>query len=646
MNNTVSSQVQTPGSLVRERARFVIPSYQRPYVWADDDVKDLLKDIVDAHDRNLAHYYLGTVLTSATREGSDMVYELIDGQQRMTTVMLLALAIERHQGKGKHAMSAFVLFQSEPRLTFAIREQVQQLFGSWAGVERYSTPTPEELSGNPFLKHLAAAMKTLGNYLDTLCERKSGDYLEGLSQYVFERVRWVNNVMPAGMDLNRLFTTLNNSGVQLEQSDILKARLLSKITHLTARYDAIWQACENMGDYFERNVRKVFPGADWAHLKFDQLASFSPQLFPLRGAGQDQEPGITLAELDKRERVKSSAQPAGDPQVRHHRRSIISFSLLLMHTYRIFRWQQGLEDVETVRLHDSRLNEFFADFVSTADARQARKFIRCLWQVRYQFDRWVVKWAPEADSDVWHLGLAQAYKDTTEKRLARRTLAQSNLSQLQSVRYFTGERSAQYWLTPFLGWLVAEPHNANGAEKLLEWIDNSLSLADSTQKAASFALLADEDVPGVPVTTVLETLREPRGTRFEHYWFQKLEYILWKEQQHLGFPDPDKLAAYRVASKNSVEHVHPRNEEFQRTLAPILLDGFGNLVLLSPAENSAYSNLSILRKRELAKMKPRYESLKLALLFADRSDEPWEQVVQRHQRQMLELVETHYQRAG
>lgn len=53
---------------------------------------------------------------------------------------------------------------------------------------------------------------------------------------------------------------------------------------------------------------------------------------------------------------------------------------------------------------------------------------------------------------------------------------------------------------------------------------------------------------------------------------------------------------YRITSKNSVEHVHPQNEELDRSLADDLLHGFGNLVLLSPGENSSYSNQAVLKK--------------------------------------------------
>jgi len=303
-----------------------------------------------------------------------------------------------------------------------------------------------------------------------------------------------------------------------------------------------------------------------------------------------------------------------------------------------------------VRLHDSRLNDYFADFIAHATERQAKAFIECLWAVRYQFDLWVVKWLPEADSQIWNLRQTSVSRSRSDNgwRLARTRLESSDLSQLQSVRNFTGERSAQYWLTPFLGALVAgEAKTQTQVVALLERIDNQLSLAEDSQKEASFALLARHDFAMRGIDTVIDDLKEPDGTRFEHYWFQKLEYILWRERSRFGFYDASKPAAYRITSKNSVEHVHPQREEFGVELAKVHLDSFGNLVLLSPGENSSYSNQRVGKKREDFKGKPRYDSLKLAHIFSGKAEMEWDApAIDRHQTQMLALIKEHYDATG
>lgn len=75
-------------------------------------------------------------------------------------------------------------------------------------------------------------------------------------------MQWVNNLVPAAMDLNRLFSSMNTAGIQLEPVDLLKAKLFKKITSEKPLYKAIWLVCENTNNYFERNVKALFPNAD------------------------------------------------------------------------------------------------------------------------------------------------------------------------------------------------------------------------------------------------------------------------------------------------------------------------------------------------------------------------------------------------
>jgi hypothetical protein len=470
--------------------------------------------------------------------------------------------------------------------------------------------------------------------------------LIAVGEYLYGQVKWVNNIMPDRMDLNRLFATMNTRGVQLEQTDILKSKLMHKITHNKSRYDAIWQACENLDNYFERNVRQIFPDADWNSLSCEQLAEYNDDLFPLEEQREDHE-WMTISQLvsEKPEEERANAAQEEDEI---YCRSIISFGLLLMHAFRIYRKRRGKNDFEA-RVNDDRLNECFSTFVERASEKDAIGFIECLWQVRYQFDRWVVKWVARAEDDEKHLRLSSVSlsKSNNGSRLTRAPLKPSNLTQLQSVRYFTGERSAQYWLTPFLGLLVEKKlTDRDKVEKLLERIDNQLSLALKTQKEASFSLLSEGCQSMRSIESVCKELKEPRGTSFEHYWFQKLEYILWREQNNLECFDPKKLARYRITSKNSVEHVYPQNEEHGRELNNSFLHAFGNLVLLSPGENSSYSNQTVRKKRADFVDKPRYDALKLAHVFHVMEEEgEWnEDAISRHQTAMLDLIKQHYSR--
>uniref|UniRef100_UPI0011DF07F2 HNH endonuclease family protein n=1 Tax=Aeromonas sobria TaxID=646 RepID=UPI0011DF07F2 len=201
---------------------------------------------------------------------------------------------------------------------------------------------------------------------------------------------------------------------------------------------------------------------------------------------------------------------------------------------------------------------------------------------------------------------------------------------------------AHYWLTALLGCLIEQPDmNEEQVLAILEQLDNKLSLTLETQKDASFKI-AKGLRPDVAKWNEQQVyFSDPLGTRFEHYWFQKLEYLLWKQ----GGNTDEKLKTYRITSKNSVEHVHPQNEENKNTIDHDELHAFGNLVLLSPSENSSYSNQAVLKKKADFDSKPRYDSLKLKDIFSTylESNNQWTECeIKKHHKKMLSLFEIHY----
>lgn len=652
--NRVQSQTETIASLCKQEIALNIPSYQRPYVWPTEDVTKLLDDIEQAYASGQESYYIGTLLSSRIdspgKAGVQIIYELIDGQQRSTTLTLLALAFRKRLPG--HPLSGMTQLGQQPRLTFRIRAEAQAFLAREAGL----TPDLEldaTSPASPYLVHLRQGLKAACDRLDQL-EKKGGKLTE-LADYLYANVVWVNNIVPPGMNLNRLFSRINTGGVQLEQSDILKSQLLAKIQdrRLKRQCDAIWQACENLDNFFERNVRQLFPLAKWQELEFDDLAKFDENHFPLdsvdAGAQEaDAGPALTLEQLAA-QTITCRDMKEGTAQVKpgseRYCRSVIGFPLLLIHTYRIYRSKQA--DI-TCRLNAAQLSKCFEDFIRDGSDKDALDFIHCLWQVRYQFDRWVVKWLPLGDNDAEHLALGSVSLGSGEsgKRLNRYYPETTpDLTQLQAVRNFTGERSAQYWLSPFLYRMMAIPNpTQSDALRELEVIDNVLSLAKVTQKEASFALLRQEAVDCGSFDKVIAHLQQPSGTGFEHYWFQKLEYLLWKNRDKQDFMDEPRWRNFRITSKNSVEHVHPQHHKYKEEQLPAsIIDGFGNLALLSPGENSSYSNMDPEQKRVDFERKRTYDSLKLAHIFYLMRTSRWNQkLMENHRDEMIHRLKTHY----
>ncbi|MCP5213341.1 MAG: DUF262 domain-containing protein [Hahellaceae bacterium] len=661
MNDAVRSELLTLKNIADGKMGFVIPSYQRPYVWHDDDVRKLLVDIKQAYMAEEGHYFIGTVLSSLH---SNEIYELIDGQQRITTLMLISLAFKSLEIECD--LSKVSIRDNTPRIKFEIRDTVLQLLGSLAGLDTFTKPSDEEIKQNPYLTHIAAAHTVSTQFITTHEAERGRSDLKMFADFIYEKVQWVNNVVPSKLDLNRLFYSLNTAGVQLEPVDMLKAKLLKKIESEKPLYNAIWQACEHTENYFEQNLRHLFRSADWKKLEYKGLGKYDEEIFAISNESVRSEfskrsiedlfrkpvEGIIKDDV-KKEVANSDVANFSETNIDDatvYCRSIISFDLLLIHTLRIFLLNpENSEDVRP-RIKAGNLLSIF-EILLVKGEEEIKKFIKLLWEVRYQFDTWVVKWVEHDDSNDPQLRLTSQTKSSQSDNINRTLRELSSLVQLQAVRYYTGDRSAHYWLTPFLAMLIEKPDMMETEVlEALEKVDNVLSLTTETQKEASFALANNKIPQNEKWEAKLTYFSEAKGTAFAHYWFQKLEYLLWKGDKNRD----DKPEKYRITSKNSVEHVYPQNEEYGRTLDPEKLHAFGNLVLLSPGENSSYGKQSVVKKKADFESKPRYDSLKLREIFRlyDELKKPnlsleqvWPTVIERHQETMMKTLKDHYDKA-
>lgn len=86
LNTSTSNLVE----LVGNGRQFRVPPYQRDYSWTEEQWEDLWNDILELHDKPGDSHYMGALVVEAK---TDRDLEIIDGQQRLATLSVLALAI-------------------------------------------------------------------------------------------------------------------------------------------------------------------------------------------------------------------------------------------------------------------------------------------------------------------------------------------------------------------------------------------------------------------------------------------------------------------------------------------------------------------------------------------------------------------------
>lgn len=628
--------------ITEEKLEFLIPVYQRPYVWDDIEIKKLLEDLVHNFRNNADIYFVGNTYVIKTIKGDkNNLYEVIDGQQRFTTFWLISFCFKTLNVDTELEKYLEIEFEKNKdiRFDFDIRKEVYDyLKGLLDGTSdrRFSNVENYE-----FLKNISKAIETIKGFLQNL---KLNEDLKSFGDFIYKKVNFIFNEAPENTDLNALFVALGTSGIQLQQSDILKARLLDKITEKDQRivYSKVWEACENMINYFEKNVKLSFPYDTTTVSEFD-FRNFNTEKFKVSGTNfeENKEIGLKLKDivgLAEEENINIQSEEIKNSDCR----SIISFSVFLFHTLRIYRKQKNIESDLDSMDPKKLLKVFNIDEIDDVPA-----FISLMWKIRYHFDKHVVKWLKDENESIdEEEKLLLSYINTSTKEdksyFSRKEKEFTNIQMLQSVLYFTGIFTQQYWLTPFLYFLLKNEDNKIDDEEILkelERIDNIMIPGD--KKDMSWEILNEKSDSNFEID-INKQLNQTLGTSFNHYWFYKLEYLLWK---NFNNGEDQKFRNYRITSKNSIEHVFPQNEESKNILTDLnddidYLNSFGNLALLSVGQNSSYSNQDVNKKKIDFNNKVTYDSLKLVDVYGSSQ---WNSVeIKNHQEEMILLLENHY----
>lgn len=262
---------------------FRVPEYQRPYVWGNDQIDDLLDDLAFAlREKPEQDYFLGSFVYQLKRAGSEVGQQfdendLLDGQQRMTTLFMLFACIRdlsENEKLRKACQEAIfqegVEFDGIPertRLVFAIRQEVQDLVDNYIKVadgtsEETELTAIKNKSSDPSVRNMISAVLKIRQVLIkfTAESAETGFNLTNFYTFIRQKVLMIYVATENLDDAFRLFTILNDRGMPLRNSDILKATNLGALTNAAdkERYAKLWEEAEgDLGDDFDRFLNHI-----------------------------------------------------------------------------------------------------------------------------------------------------------------------------------------------------------------------------------------------------------------------------------------------------------------------------------------------------------------------------------------------------
>ena len=628
--------------------RYVIPRYQRAYAWEEKEIEQLIDDICDDNDPK-RDYYIGSLIVARRKAGDEVEYEVIDGQQRLTTIYLLlqCLLDESYFSRGEVSVGEALSFdcRSKSNCTLAyIRSDAQKSEGK------------EELLDQSILLAVDIIKKKLA--------REFGDRVEDQKKFV-DRLKHVvlyRIEVPEHTDLNRYFEIMNTRGEQLEQHDILKAQLMDYLSDRKKEqefFSRVWSACSDMTGYvqmhFAKAEREVIFDGGWNRMPSDKWTDFKACL----DMGQRADREVSVKDIiEPNFRVEEADGLLEDDKTPIRFESIIGFPHFLLHVLRAFLEVGGasLNGKKKLgdQLDDKNLLTDFQKVISYGSigakpvkehrALFARRFILFLLSSRFLFDKFIIKREYRGDDQdgVWSLkelctsgakknkrpyyvNTRLCYPNEWEKTYAPRNRECLMIQSALRVSYTSPK--VMHWITELLVWLFD-----NETERP--------KLSDKAERIAAEAVAEgffEKSLEEMGAYDLQEYKSEDYafGVRTPHIVFNYLDYLLWKEGK-------EKYEDFVFEFRNSVEHWYPQRPSEDSFEAWDGRDTFGNLCIISRSVNSKFSNLSPESKMKSYKKMVQKGSLKLRIMgdiIEGSSSEKWRQSeCAKHEEKMISLL--------
>ena len=462
----------TPKELLNGTEHYLIPMYQRNYAWGNSEIEQLIVDIMDAqidarNSNDYKNYYLGTLVVFERPQLSSKrtVFEVIDGQQRFTTLSLLIIYLRNYF---KSIGSEYdMLWYKDQNIEFESRPKSTQTLELLLNDNLQTYEHLHEAKLNPAIIN---GYKSISEVIKSKFVTPNNDNqqptttLQEFCDYLFQYVQIARVPVPDETDLNHYFEVMNNRGEQLEKHEIIKARLLSVIEKADENEIAladkqpakalihnVWEACANMNKYvqygFNPTLRfKLFSDSlTLLHPKdFDELLNIykeydypnnsQPDSDQYSGCNNDAQNNKTKPlpslydilddNFDSPPNPSNTADKEEDDGNSETYYSLVNFSSFLLHALRImvnlqssYKQDIALDDkqlltqFETFILKPSSLeNAHISDTDLSIETNaqitplsQVKTFIYALLKSKFIFDHFIIKRNTQDSKGQWTL---------------------------------------------------------------------------------------------------------------------------------------------------------------------------------------------------------------------------------------------------
>ncbi|NLC96518.1 MAG: DUF262 domain-containing protein [Erysipelotrichaceae bacterium] len=575
---------------------YLVPIYQRNYAWGIDEIEQLIEDILSTKLSDTDSYFLGNLIVNQKFDSS---YETIDGQQRLTTLFLLL---------------SYIGFRlPNDALKFEARNKSNNTLKNIKRIEEGYLE--ENISSEIYSGYTIIKNYFIKNNID--------------KEQFKRQLNFVNIVrvqVPKNIDLNHYFEIMNTRGEQLELHEIAKAKILSQFKNENEKKLAadIWEVCSHMDTYvqmnFSKDVREKLFEEDWSDLR-ENISSFDKLIYKTEEEKIDNVTSL-ITILENKNKIQIIDKDIESENERFE--SIISFPYFLLQVNAVKHRQI---DNDT-NLDDKMLLSNLKQNWETEE--KAKSFIYDMLRLRVIFDKYILK-----------RELAKEYKETGKWSLKQINKYKDNKTTTDKPKYVGTFDQDEEKFNKQIRTLQSSLRITYTSPKTMHWVTLVLKLG-YINDINRYTLL--EELEKYARNKVKESnFKEAEGFNIDRIIFTYLDYLLYRdgfkyEGEEVIKPLSD---GWYFQFRSSIEHFYPQHPNELEKWEKKYLDNFGNLVLITPAANSLYSNTSPAGKVDtypsVVNQSLKFIVMKAMLIY---NNKIWtKELVETHKNNMINLLE-------
>lgn len=644
---------------------YTIPPYQRNYAWGAKEIEQLIQDVIDqSRLKTNRNYYIGTLVTYYRVDGK---FEVIDGQQRLTTLTLLIKALELLNSSNKNQN---LLTDTQLILKFDSRKKSMAAIESiWRG----NHDTGCSLGGgyNNICKYLREKLGTSGKQENDSTDNSNpiGDF----TKFLLNNVKIIRVIVPQDTDLNHYFEIMNNRGEQLEKHEILKAKFMSRLSKPEDKitFAKIWDACANMDKYvqygFKPTERNSIFSVSWDKFQVNGFEDINIT----DGDNSFKDTDSCRISIENILKDRPNSTKINEKEDSERFSSIIDFPNFLLHILRVFvntqdKFNNSSKEFKDILLDDKRLlNSFEVIFEKYEEQDLIKYFAYELLRGKFLFDKYIIKREISKGIAGWELQTLVGSTDKNKSIYYKNTFDDAkDVIMLQAMFHVsTPSSNYKYWLDGALFHLMRQANNETETTEYQEYLktlasrfvyERYLSSEPKEYYTMIYNKPDDRQVSNDPINDGLLIYGEIRNNLVFNY----IDYLLWSNQYNEIFPNDDVFEdeyskknyevvrnSFVFTFRSSVEHYYPQNPvDGIKKLDDKDLHSFGNLCLVSHEQNSRLGNVTPRAKSDYYKDKFKNKKIDSMKQYLMMSYSKWDETsIADHDRKMYNLLKNDFE---